>query len=272
MKKLAGAALSAAAAAAAVIYLVRPERASEDKKAPFMGVNVAHRGLHTPDRRVPENTLEAFWLAAEAGYGIELDVRLTLDDQLVVFHDDKVDRLTDFTGSVESYTYEELEKMPVGGTDNVMPLLGQVLQLVGGRVPLVIELKSGHDDVTLCAYVKKLLDSYDGPYCIESFSPFIVGWWRRNAPEVLRGQLSCRGENLTKLGFIERFALGNLLTNFIARPNFIAYGITEKKPLTVKLCEAMGAMKVAWTSHSDENENGNDTVIFEFYRPEKKFK
>lgn len=273
MKKASKIVLSAAAVTAALVYAVAPEPADEKKKAPFMGQNIAHRGLHTPDRSVPENTLEAFRLAVENGYGIELDVHLTADERLVVFHDDTVNRLTKFEGEVESYTYSELELMGIAGTANVMPLLGDVLNMVDGRAPIIIELKTGHDDVILCSKVRDSLRDYEGPYCIESFSPFIVAWWRRNAPDVLRGQLSCRSEDLgSKLSSAERFALGNLLTNCIARPNFVAYGLCEKKPFTVRLCEALGAMKVCWTSHSRQNEEGNDTVIFEFYRPEVRFK
>lgn len=273
MKKASRIALSAAAMTAAIIYAVAPEPADEKKKAPFMGQNIAHRGLHTPDRSVPENTLEAFRLAVENGYGIEFDVHLTADERLVVFHDDTVDRLTEYEGSVESYTYDELRNMGIAGTENVMPLFSEVLDLVNGRAPMIIELKTGHDDVILCSKVRDALRDYEGPYCIESFNPYIVGWWRRNAPDVLRGQLSCRSESLgKKLSFAERFALGNLLTNCVSRPNFVAYGLCENKPIMVKLCEALGAMKVCWTSHSRQNEAGNDTVIFEFYRPDVRFK
>ena len=100
MKKASKIAISAAAITAAVVYAVAPEPASEDKKAPFMGRNIAHRGLHTPDRSVPENTLASFGSAVENGYGIELDVHLTLDQRLVVFHDDTLERMTKFEGNV----------------------------------------------------------------------------------------------------------------------------------------------------------------------------
>lgn len=92
--------------------MLAPGYASKRQKAPFIGVNFAHRGLHTEDKRVPENSLEAFRLAAEAGYGIELDVQLSKDGRVVVFHDDTLDRVCGVRGRVDDYKYDELKKCP----------------------------------------------------------------------------------------------------------------------------------------------------------------
>ena len=134
-----------------------------------------------------------------------------------------------------------------------------------------VELKNGKRNKELCEKTYALLRRYTGDYCIESFNPFIVRWFKINAPEVVRGQLAnppkdYNGEVKPVTGFI----LGNVLLNFLARPQFIAYKIAPK-PFPVKLCEALGAMKVCWTSHEWANEKGNDTVIFEFYKPKLKF-
>lgn len=106
---------------------------------------------------------------------------------------------------------------------------------------------------------------------LESFNPFIVRWFKINAPEVVRGQLANPPKDYNgEVNAVTGFILGNVLLNFLARPQFIAYKIAPK-PFPVKLCEALGAMKVCWTSHEWANEKGNDTVIFEFYKPKLKF-
>lgn len=258
---------AAAAAAAATVFAVAPGKADEAQKAPFLRRNYAHRGLHKLDKSVPENSLSAFRSAAEAGYGVELDVHITADGEIVVFHDDELERMCGVQGSIEEMTFAELSELSLLRTEERIPKLAEVFEVIDRRVPVIIELKTGKNNRELCEKTLMLMDDYGGETCIESFDPTIVRWFRKNAPDVLRGQLACRpekyGEKTKKpLAFI----LGNLLTNFLGRPHFIAYGI-GKKPLTVRLCEAMGAIKVAWTSHGLDAQRDNDAVIFEYYRP-----
>lgn len=261
------------AAAGLTLFAAAPEPADYEKKAPFLGRNIAHRGLHRKDRSVPENSLAAFRSAVDRGYGVEFDVHLTADGRLVVFHDDELSRMCGVEGRIEDFTLAQLRKLRLAGTQEGIPLLSEVLAVVDGKTPIILELKRGHDNRQLCERVRELLLCYRGSVCIESFDPFIVGWWRKNAPEVLRGQLSCTAKDFgSSTSRLRAFILSRLLTNFISRPNFIAYGICPRKPLTVRLCEKLGAMKVAWTSRDWLNEDGNDSVIFEFYRPRTKFR
>ena len=267
-------ALGAAAAAAGVTaFLVAPGKASGEKKAPFFGANIAHRGLHRADRSVPENSLAAFRDAAENGYAIELDVHLTADDRVVVFHDDSLRRVCGVEQDVEALTWRELRDLRLDGTGEHIPMLSDVLAEVRGRVPIVVELKTSPGRRELWERAGELLRAYNGDYCIESFDPRIVRWWRLNAPGVLRGQLSCTreqfGESATP---VQAFFLSRLLCNFLGRPQFIAYGLDGRKPLLVRLVEKMGAMRFCWTSHDWKNEVSNDAVIFEFYRPRQRFK
>ena len=263
----------AAAAAGVTAFLIAPGHASEEKKAPFFGANIAHRGLHTRDKTVPENSLAAFRAAADRGYGVEFDVHITLDGQLVVFHDDDLERMCGLEKCLDDCTWEELQPLRLAGTAEHIPLLGEVLEVIGGRTPIVLELKRGRQNRALCQGVRDALRDYAGDICVESFDPIILRWWRRNAPEVLRGQLSCPQEQFGAAVSKPKAAiLSRLLTNFLCRPQFIAYGLEGKKPLTVRLCEAMGAMKVCWTSHTPSHEDENDAVIFEFYRPIRRFK
>jgi len=266
---------SALAAAAVTAYLIAPEKTDEEKKSAFFGRNIAHRGLHTPDGSVPENSLEAFRLAVEAGYGIELDVHLTVDDRVVVFHDDTLERMCGCSFAIDELTYDELKKLRLGDTDAQIPLLSEVLGMVSGRVPIVLEIKRGAvgRNQILCERTYELLRCYNGDVCIESFDPLIMRWWKKNVPGMMRGQLTpTYSESKKFINRVGAFILSNVMTNFLSRPHFIACGLDGKKPPLVKVCEKMGAMKVAWTSHDWSNEIDNDVVIFEHYRPRAKFK
>lgn len=277
LKKTAAAAVKGAAvggaAMGALMFLVAPGKATPRQRAPFMGLNVAHRGLHSRDMSVPENSLEAFRLAAEAGYGIELDVQFSRDKQVVVFHDDTLDRVCGVHARVDELDYAELKKLSLCGTSCTIPLFAEVLDVIGGRSPIICELKNGRSNRELCEKTYEILCSYRGEVCIESFNPLIVAWFRRHARDLLRGQLAqpprCYDAKTTSAPLAH--ALGHTLFNVLARPQFIAYRIGFR-PLTVRLCEALGAMRVGWTSHEARHESGRDTVIFEFYRPQTKFK
>ena len=260
------------AAAASAIFLTKPGKASRVQKAPFVGYNFAHRGLFSEDQFIPENSLTAFNLAADAGYGIELDVHLTEDDRIVVFHDDTLERACESEDRVEGCLWSELKNLPLFGSNETMPLLSDALNVIAGRCPVIIELKPDKRRRELCERTLEFIRSYNGDVCVESFDPRIVAWFRRNAPDILRGQLSQPAADFAgDASKITAFAVGNLLTNCIARPHFVAYKI-GRKPLMLRLCHAMGAMKVGWTSHEPSAEKKNDAVIFEHYRPCQRFK
>ncbi len=265
--------VAAGCLAAAPFVLLAPGQAPDSKKAPFLGRNFAHRGLHSEDQSVPENSLKAFALAAEAGYGMELDVQLSRDGQVVVFHDDTLDRACGVASRVDELDYDELKTLSLFGTEERIPLFSEVLALVDGRTPLIVELKTGHRNDELCEKTWEMLRTYPGAYCIESFHPLIVAWFRFHAPTVLRGQLSQLPEDFVRNGqkITEALVLGNTLLNVAARPQFIAYRIGPK-PACVRFAEALGAMPVGWTSHSRDSEAGRDAVIFEYYKPNIRYK
>lgn len=257
--------------AALMLFAVAPGRADAAAAAPFLGRRFAHRGLYSKDQSVPENSLTAFRLAMEADYGVELDVHLTADGLLAVFHDDDLSRMCGAAGAVEEHTYAELSALRLMGTDERIPLLSEVLAVIAGRGPIILELKRGGRNDALCETVRDALRDYPGDVCIESFDPFIVRWWRKNAPEYFRGQLSATFSEMRKgTSGINAFLLSRLLLDFLARPQFIAYGLCDRKPLTVRLCERMGGVPVTWTCHSPEDERGA-AVIFEHYRPAPRF-
>lgn len=257
-------------------FLLRPGRYDAAQREMVLGVNHAHRGLHTQDKSVPENSLPAFRAAVQAGYGIELDIQLSKDGEVVVFHDDTLDRVCGVHGRVDAYTLEQLREMRLCGTEETIPLLTEVFEVIGGKVPLIIELKMGPRNDELCRKGLALMRAYSGPFCIESFDPRIVCWFRKNAPDILRGQLTDRPCNFKgQANPIAAFALGHLFTNVLARPQFIAHG-PGKKTWSARLAESMGALRFCWTVRPGDDiaakQEENDAVIFEFYHPETKFR
>ena len=251
----------------ALWFLSFPGESSALQRTPFWGVNHAHRGLHSRDKGVPENSLAAFIAAVDAGYGIELDIQLSKDGEVVVFHDDDLERVCGVSGRVDAFSYEELSSFRLLGTDYGIPHLRDVLKVVDGRVPMIIELKTGPRNTQLCQSAWRILRQYDGDICIESFDPRIVRWFYRNVPGLLRGQLAAQPSVLG--GDIKAFLIGYGLLHFLSRPHFIAYQ-KGKRPLLIRVAMQF-CMNVVWTLHPEDNvdllEMQNDAVIFEFYTP-----
>ena len=184
MSKLANVLIgTAVVAGAAAAFALAPAKADKEKKAPFLGRYYAHRGLHNTDGTAPENSLPAFIAAAEHGYGIELDVHITKDDQIIVFHDDDLLRMCGVDAKTEDFTYAQLQELTLAGTEHRIPLFSEVLEVYAGAGPMVLELKTGPRKYELCEKTYAELKGYVGDVCIESFDPRIVRWWKKNAPE-----------------------------------------------------------------------------------------
>lgn len=232
----------------------------------LLGWSYAHRGLH--DGEKPENSMAAFRAALEKGYGIELDIHLLKDGNLAVMHDSSLKRTAGFDIPIEDLTTEDLAKFRLKGSDEPIPLFQQVLDLFGGKAPLIVELKAvGTNHAALCKAACDMLDKYDGPYCMESFDPRCLMWLKKNRPDILRGQLS---ENYLKGGKsplpkVLQWILGNNLMNFLTRPDFIAYHFQTRKTFSNWLCRKVWRMRsVSWTLISQEE---YDTAILEGWIP-----
>ena len=276
MKLFSGKSMLAAGAAlcGGFVWLIAPGSYSEAAAEPFKKRFIAHRGLHSKDQSVPENSLRAFEAAAERGYAIELDVQLTKDGEVVVMHDDDLQRACGDPAFVSEKTLEELRGLRLFGTEEGIPLFKEVLAKVDGRVPLLVELKSqGARNSILCKKTNDLLFAYRGPYCIESFDPRILRWFRKHAPWVFRGQLATHPDNYDDgtPGYLASF-LGHCFFNFSGRPQFISYDLSGGgRPLSVKAAERLGAMRFSWTSHAAFDSLDSDAVIFEYYEPDVRF-
>lgn len=256
-----------------VLFLIAPGHASATKKEAFWGLNYAHRGLYEKDQSIPENSLAGFRRAVEAGYGMELDVQLSRDGQVVVFHDDDLKRVCGVDKDVDELTLEELKGLSLCGTEEKIPLFTEVLEVVNGKTPMIVELKNGRRNKELCQKTLDILNGYNGKYCIESFNPFITAWFRFHAPHILRGFLCQLPEVYVKdnMNPVIGGLLGRAVFNFAARPEFIAHKI-GKKTLFVRIAEKLGAVRVAWTAHDTDAEKDHDIVIFEHYRPDIRYK
>ena len=265
--------LSAAACAALSVMAVAPGHLSRRQRSGFLNINYAHRGLYTADQSIPENSLSAFRLAAREGYGIELDVQLSSDGQVVVFHDDTLDRVCGVHARVDALSYEKLSALRLCGTEERIPLFPDVLNTIQGCGALIVELKNGHRNRELCRKTKAYLDTFQGRVCVESFNPLIVAWFRLHAPHYVRGQLTTTIEDYGTEGFgnVGAFVLHHTLLNFLGRPHFIASRIGTRS-LSLRLCSRLGAMNFGWTSHDAGIEKDYDAVIFEHYRPEPRFR
>lgn len=213
----------------------------------------AHRGLHNGKKGVPENSMLAFKLAAENGFAMELDVHLTKDNQVVIMHDGTTDRLTGFNGYIPDMTADELRALHLDNTDETVPFLADLLAEIDGKVPLLIEIKTDKGNYkALCTECFKLLDTYKGDYVIESFDPRVLWWLRLNRPKVGRGQLATSNCGVNP---ILDFGLKHLITNFLAKPHFIAYDENfVGKVLAPRLCTSFYKAKLyLWTIRQENN-------------------
>ncbi|MCP1103263.1 glycerophosphodiester phosphodiesterase [Lachnospiraceae bacterium PAL113] len=235
----------------------------------YIGEKFAHRGYHNIHKGIPENSMAAFSNAISNHYGIELDVQMTRDKEVVVFHDDSLKRICNADGFVKDYSYEELRQFSLARTGMKIPLLRDVLTLVDGKVPLLIEIKMPNNNYRLCRETYRLLKTYTGPYLIQSFNPLVLYWFKKNASEVLRGQLSShRFERKDSEKFVHRFSLTHLLSNFIGRPDFISYQFPGTETLTnVLLFRVLHLPYGVWTLRTDKDISYGKThysmIIFE---------
>ena len=229
---------------------------------------IAHRGLHNAEK--PENTMAAFADACKNGYTIELDVHSLADDTIVVYHDHNLLRLCNQNVEIESLTYEELSNLTILDTDHTIPTLQEVLDLVNGRVPIVIELKSNKLKDNLPEKVYNITKNYKGTYAVKSFNHVIMTWFAKNAPDVPRGMLgsSLKGENKP---WIYKYIIKNLKLAPFVKPNFISYEHSELSNRALYKFRQKNLPILAWTIRSEKDaqvaKEKADNIIFEDYIP-----
>ena len=234
------------------IFSTRCRKGHSDLAA-LRGWNYTHRGLHSDD--APENSLEAFRRAVNAGYGSELDVHLLADGRLAVIHDSLLKRVCNKEGRIEDLTSEELSDCYIKGTEYTVPLFTDVLKVYDGNAPLIVEIKAYNNVNALCEKVAEVLDRYNGAFCVESFDPRCVYWFRKHRPQYIRGQLT---ENYfcyknSPVPGVLKMLLYAVVFNFMTLPDFVAYRYAHRKHFSHYLCRKLWkADSVTWTLVSKE--------------------
>lgn len=230
---------------------------------------IAHRGLHNDI--YPENTIAAFKHAIEKGYPIELDVQLISDGTVVVFHDDDIYRLVNVKKKVKDLTPDDLKKYTIKNSDQHIPTFNEVLELVDGKVPLLIEIKNEGKVGALEQKVIDILKDYKGKFVIQSFNPFVLSYFYKHAPHILRGQLSGSFDDF-KMNFIKKAILRNMILNKFSKPDFINYETKKIPSKPVKKYKHLPLL--AWVVKNKEEqkriESLGGNIVFENFEPEIK--
>ena len=228
---------------------------------------IAHRGLH--DKDCPENSISAFQKAITEGYPIELDVQMIADGTVIVFHDESLSRLTDNDGYIKFLNKSDLDILRLKDSKEKIPTFEEVLKFVDGKVPLLIEIKNPSKVGELEKKVIELLKDYKGEYAIQSFNPYVLEYFYKHAPSVLRGQLAGYFKK-EKLSFFKKYALKRMLLNKkISHPDFISY---EARKIPNRFTRKYRKLPLlAWTVRSQSEYirvvKYCDNVIFENFEP-----
>lgn len=244
----------------------------------FLSRPLAHRGLHDRATGVIENSAGAVRAAVAAGHGIEIDVQLSSDGAAMVFHDDRLDRLTGESGPIRGWAARDLVKLVLTGSEETIPTLPEVLEIVGGQVPLLIELKdqsggTGSAPDELERAVAKALKGYVGPVAVMSFNPHMVANMAKRAPGVPRG--------IVTDGYTEREwpdlspdtlrALREIGAFDTVGASFISHDCNDLAAPRVAELKARGVPILCWTVRSAEQEaqarRVADNITFEGYTP-----
>ena len=236
------------------LYMIFSRTSRKDRFLPYEKKFLAHRGLFN-NEDVPENSLTAFKKAVENDYGIELDVQLTTDDQLVVFHDASLQRMTGIDKDLIDCSFAELQGYSLLNTEEKIPLFKDVLAVLSPETPLVVEIKSEGRYIETTKRAVEMLKDYKGLYNMESFSPMVVRYLRLHEPQIVRGQLAydslsdpdARINTLLKV--IQTF----LLMNFYSRPDYVAYDCKAYKNISFRIISKIFKGEcIAWTVKSEE--------------------
>ncbi len=248
MKKLAGICLGTAATWS---FAVMPRVWNKPDLSEIKRYDYANRGYRGIDNKVPENSLAAYRAAIEHGYGILADVRITRDGVPVLFADSRLERMTGGNGTIENSTIEEIRALTLNGSEEKIPTLEEALQLIDGQVPVVLDLRVESDNYySLCDQVCEVLDVYEGVFAVQSTDPRVLGWYKKQRNEYIRGQkvdyAHKSGSEIQNI--LWDFLCSSLLLNFLVAPDFVSSGITQRINPSLILCRLIYRIpRMNWT-------------------------
>ena len=249
---------------------------TRDQRTWLTSKGFAHRGLHNALDKLPENSLSAFEAAVEKGFGIELDVHLSRDGIPIVFHDEELTRMTGAEGELKEYSLAELKALKLIPNGEVIPTLKEALDLIAGRVPILVEVKNyGHPVGPLERAVGEVVSEYEGPLAIQSFNPMSLKWFYRHHPQLVRGLIAYSFPvEEVPMKATTRFLLKNLLFTPLCKPHYIAYehqDLTRHRLRRLHRMRVRGTPVLVWTvrtqAHADLALKRSDNIIFEDFHP-----
>ncbi|MBU1093488.1 MAG: glycerophosphodiester phosphodiesterase [Firmicutes bacterium] len=234
---------------------------------------IAHRGLHSKDQSIPENSFASFQKALDSGYSIELDLNVLKDGTILAFHDYHFKRLCDDPRELRDVTYDECKDLTLLNTPQKILKFDDVLKLVDGKVPLLIELKPHGDVIFLCESFMKIIKNYHGKWAVFSFHPKVVSWFKKNHPEVIRGQISEYFKKDKEMSFLTKFMMKRMLFNRLTKPDFVSYGIHDMPNKYLDRLMKKGITVISYAARSqaefDFVKSHYHNTVFEFFEPKK---
>lgn len=227
---------------------------------------IAHRGLH--NEKIPENSIPAFIAAMKGGYGIELDVRFTSDYKIVVFHDKTLERMCAVEGKVSDFTYEQLCCFTLKETNQRIPLLSEVLRVVDGKAPLLIEIKEDCPSFEMYRRLSTLMKNYRGDWAVQSFNPLAVLWFRLFSKQTVRGMLISEFDAKKDIKHFLRYLCSfPAVWKTLAAPDFINCDLRSISFKQIEQAFNAGCELFCWTAKGKElikeASKFSDSVIFD---------
>ncbi len=234
---------------------------------------IAHRGFHSIDKAVPENTMLAFKLAIEKGYAIEMDINVCQDGTVVVFHDPNLLRLCGVDKHLSDVQYDEIKNLKILNSTETIPTLKQVLEYVNGRVPLLIELKPLGNNDLLCEQFMEVMKDYRGVYAMHSFHPKTVYWFKKHHPKIIRGQVTEFFRDDLKMKRIVKYLMKSMILNIFTKPDFINYGVHDMPNIYLDKAMKKGITCIGYASRNQEEfdfvKKYYHNSVFEYFEPRK---
>lgn len=261
--------------AAAWAFAVKPRIWGKPDLSEIRRYDYARRGFYDPAKHIPENSLAAFRAAIEHGYGITMDVRITRDGVPVLFHDERIYRMTGIDGTIENCTLAELRELKLGRSEETIPTLEEALELIDGQVPVLLELHVCEGNYeTLCDLTCDVLDVYEGVFAVQAFDPRVLRWFRQQRNEYIRGQLvdynHSSGTSI-KSRIWDLFS-ASLFMNFLTEPDMLSCSIGSRMNPSIWICRVLyNTLRLEWTvKNMDEYERvrtGGAIAVFEAIEP-----